>query len=174
MALRRSRYWNAENSGAFGINSRARAENSGAVCRRRGLLGAAPRCGTFWGDPQVCNPSAAPSNYGSAYRWACLGSMLEWFKVLKLPMLLFPLNEHSDSDKSVVIAQSDRHDRYTTTRILIDWVRFCNKSMMMQMELRDIDLKPVGNGNWKEIKKKLSNSDENCESDIDKREKFFL
>ena len=38
MALRRSRYWNAENSAAFGINSRARAENSGAVCRRRGLV----------------------------------------------------------------------------------------------------------------------------------------
>ena len=37
MALRRSRYWNAKNSRAFGINSRARAENSGAVCRRRGL-----------------------------------------------------------------------------------------------------------------------------------------
>ena len=53
-------------------------------------------------------------------------------------MLLFPLNEHSDSDKSVVVAQSDRHDRYITTRILIDWVPFCNKSMIMQMELRDI------------------------------------
>ena len=68
-------------------------------------------------------------------------------------MLLFPLNEHSDSDKSVVIAQSDRHDRYTTTRILIDWVRFCNKSIMLPMDLRDNDLKPVGNGNGEEIKK---------------------
>ena len=89
-------------------------------------------------------------------------------------MLLFPLNEHSDSDKSVVIAQSDRHDRYTTTRILIDWVRFCNKSMMMQMELRDIDLKPVGNGNWDGIWKKSSNSDENCESHIGNTVKFFF
>ena len=133
-------------------------------------LGAVP----FEANPQVCNPSAAPSNYGSAYRWACFRSMLEWFKVLKSPVPLFPLNEHGDSDNSVIIAHSDRHDRYTTTSILIDWVRFCNKSMMMQMELRDIDLKPVGNGNWDGIWKKSSHSDENCESDIGNTVKFFF
>ena len=42
------------------------------------------------------------------------------------------------------------------------------------MDLRDNDLKPVGNGNWEEIKKKSSNSDENCESDIENGEKFFF
>ena len=42
------------------------------------------------------------------------------------------------------------------------------------MELRDNDLKPGFNGNWDDItKKKSSNSDEICESDIDKREKKF-
>ena len=42
------------------------------------------------------------------------------------------------------------------------------------MDLRNNDLKPVGNGNWEEIKKKSSNSDENCECDIEKTEKFFF
>ena len=45
---------------------------------------------------------------------------------------------------------------------------------MMPMESRNNDLKPGGNGNWEEIKKKSSNSDENCDSDIEKREKFFF
>ena len=47
--------------------------------------------------------------------------------------------------------------------------------MMMPVELRDNDLKPGGNGNWEEILKKSSNSDENCESDIENGEKkiFF-
>ena len=42
------------------------------------------------------------------------------------------------------------------------------------MELRDNDLKPGGNGNWEEIKKNSSNSDEICESDIENGEKFFF
>ena len=42
------------------------------------------------------------------------------------------------------------------------------------MELRHNNLKPGGYGNWEEIKKKSSNSDEICESDIEKTEKFFL
>ena len=42
------------------------------------------------------------------------------------------------------------------------------------MELWDNDLKPGGYGNWEDIKKKSSNSDENCESDIENGEKFFF
>ena len=39
--------------------------------------------------------------------------------------------------------------------------------MMMPMESQNNGLKPGGNGNWEEIKKKSSNSDEICESDIE-------
>ena len=45
---------------------------------------------------------------------------------------------------------------------------------MMPMESQNNGLKPGGNGNWEETKKKSSNSDEICESDIENGEKFFF
>ena len=46
--------------------------------------------------------------------------------------------------------------------------------MMMPMESQNNGLKPGGNGNWEEILKKSSNSDEICESDIEQTEIFFF
>ena len=43
----------------------------------------------------------------------------------------------------------------TTTATLNGSVQNRIKIMMMPMDLRDNDLKPVGNGNWEEIKKKI-------------------
>ena len=40
------------------------------------------------------------------------------------------------------------------------------------MKSRDNDLKPVGYGNWDDVKKKTSNSNEIRESDIKKTENF--
>ena len=42
------------------------------------------------------------------------------------------------------------------------------------MESQNNGLKPGGNGNWEEILKKSSNSDEICESDIEQTEIFFF
>ena len=42
------------------------------------------------------------------------------------------------------------------------------------MESRHNNLKPGGYGSWEEILKKSSNSDENCECDIEYGEKFFF
>ena len=68
-----------------------------------------------------------------------------------------------------------KNKQCTTTITLIDPLGVCIKNMMMPMELRDNNLGPGGNGNWDDIKKKTSsNSDEICESDIDKREKIYF